>query len=36
MTQGVHNYKCANPELKPCPFCGGTAQWWIRGLHPGW
>ena len=29
MTQNVDNCKRANPELKPCPYCGGTAQWWI-------
>ena len=31
MTQNVDNRKRANSELKPCPYCGGTAQWWIKG-----
>lgn len=31
ITQHVFNYESTSPELKPCPFCGGIAQWWLSG-----
>lgn len=27
----IHNYDTTSEELKPCPFCGGTPVWHIRG-----
>lgn len=27
----IHNYDTENPLLKPCPFCGTTPIWHLRG-----
>lgn len=27
----IHNYKDTCEELKPCPFCGGTPIWYLKG-----
>ena len=27
----IHNYETQNEELKPCPFCGNTPVWWLKG-----
>lgn len=27
----IYNYDTTSDELKPCPFCGGTPMWHIKG-----
>lgn len=27
----IHNYPTVCEELKPCPFCGHTPMWWLKG-----
>lgn len=27
----IHNYDTENPNLKPCPFCGSTPLWHLKG-----